>query len=240
MSSCGDSYCTSCRKVSCVSGTSASSLIAGVPQPCRSVFSCSVQHHTHKPTRKLPLPQPISGFVPTAVAKWPASGGSLLSKSSSSVPHRWPLPLHETNLSNSNPSRVPARSVPLRLRPRPIPSSRTHPAISQILYPRNSLPLSLVVLHATPLATLHTTPYPHSIPIGPASAATTGGFLQVAVSKARKTAPSPASTTRASDTQLRLSSQVVADLVFLQLLCFRADSNGVDPFQKKGSDLRAE
>ena len=54
MSSCVASCCTSSRRVSCASGTSVSWPIAGVPQLCHSVFSCSVQHHNHKPGRKLP------------------------------------------------------------------------------------------------------------------------------------------------------------------------------------------
>jgi len=52
MNSCVASCCTSSQKVSCASGISASWPIAGVPRPCHSVFSCSVQHH--KPGRKLP------------------------------------------------------------------------------------------------------------------------------------------------------------------------------------------
>ena len=206
MSSCADSYCTSCRKVSCASGTSASSLIAGVPQPCRSVSSYSVQHPNHKPSRKLPPPQPISGFAPSAVGKWPASGGSLRTKSSSPVLHRWPLPLHETTLSNSNPSHVTTRSVPLRLRDGPISPSRTLTSISHTPYQSNSLPISPAVLNRMPLPTLHTTFYPHSIPIGPASAATTTSFLQTALSNARGapcTLP-PSCRKRASDKALAL------------------------------------
>src|SRR5215470_18747407 len=205
MSSCVDSYYMSCRKVSYASGTSASSLIASAPQPCHSVFSRSVQHPNHKPPRKPPPPQTNSGFVPTAAAKWPSSSGSLLTRSPSPVLRRSPLALHETTLSNSNSSHVTSRSVPLRLRAGPISSFRTLIAISQILYQRTSLLLSLAVLYCMPSATLHTTLYPHSIPIGPASAATTGGSLQVAVSKAPKQLPLPASPTRASDTALRLT-----------------------------------
>jgi hypothetical protein len=202
MSSCDDSYCISCRQVSCASGTSAFSLIASVPQPCRSVSSCSVQRPNHKPPRKLPPPEAISGFVPTAAGKWPSSSGSPLTRSPSPVLHRSPLALHETTLSNSNPSHVTACSVPLRLRAGPISPSRPLTPISPTPYQRNPLPTSLAVLYCMPSATLHTTVYRHSIPIEPASAATTGGFLQVAVSKARKQVPLPPSPTRASDTAL--------------------------------------
>jgi hypothetical protein len=49
-----------------------------------------------------------------------------------------------------------------------------------MLFLTNQFPLSSAVLYRTLSATLDTAVFPHSISIGPASAATTGGFLLTA------------------------------------------------------------
>ena len=189
MNSCVTSYCMCFRKVSCASGISASWPIAGVPRPCHSVFSCSIQRLDHKPSRKLPQSLlVISGFAPSAVARWRPSSGLLPPKSHSALHlFRSQLP-HETTIHITKSLPVPARAISLCfavLHIWPFP-------LFQSLFPRGLAfhptqerpPLSAAPQGNIPTQ-LDTTPPSDSIPIGPASAAITDGFLQVAVSKAR-------------------------------------------------------
>src|SRR4029434_7517528 len=95
------------------------------------------------------------------------------------VLHHCSLP-HETTLSNSNPSRVSASSLPLRLAAQQTSSARLLGAIYAILFRASQPLLSSAMLYRTISATLHTAVSSHSISIGPASAATTSGFLLAA------------------------------------------------------------
>ena len=182
MSSCVASCCTSSRKASCASGTSASWPIAGVPRPCHSVLSCSVQHHNHNPRRKLPQSaQLISGFAPSAVGRWRPSSDSRLSRSNSvlHLPRRQSP--HDTTVNITQSVRVAARAISLCLAVLQTWSSQ----LRQSLFPgrlalgptQEHPPLSSAPRNNSPTR-LHTACPSYSIPIGPASAATTVGFLR--------------------------------------------------------------
>src|SRR5260370_13525778 len=124
--------------------------------------------------------------APSVVDRWWSSRGTPLRTSNSGL-HRWSLLPHETTLSSSNPSRVSACSLPLRLAAEQISSCRFLGAVYAIRFRASQLPLSSAVLCRTVSATPHTAVSPHSISIGPASsAATTGGFLLTALSNARR------------------------------------------------------
>lgn len=85
-----------------------------------------------------------------------------------------------SSLSNSNPSRLSACCVPLRFAAEQNPSSGFPSVLSGILFRTNLSPLPSAALHCTASAMLSSAVSPHSIPIGPTSAATTGGFLLTA------------------------------------------------------------
>ena len=208
MNSCAASCCTCSPKVSCASGTSASWPIAGVPQPCHSVFSCSVQRHNHKPHSRLPPPVPtIFGFAPSAAGPWQPSRDSPLPRFSF-VLHlsrsRWP---HETTINITQSLRVSARAISLCLAVLQTSTFRLlqpwlHGRLT--LYPtqrHRALPSALC---RTAPAHLDTTAPLHSIPIAPASAARAASFKSLY----RKRANSPCSCDhlrlRASDTALGL------------------------------------
>jgi hypothetical protein len=71
-------------------------------------------------------------------------------------------------------------SVPLRLASQQISFSNLLSVVSAILSPVSQLPKPSAALYRTTLATFNTVVSSHSISIGPASAATTGGFLLTA------------------------------------------------------------
>ena len=160
-------FCCSCYpKVSCVFGTSVSLPTGDAPLSCRFVFNCSAPHRNHRPI-KTPVARTTSGAAPCVVDRWWSSKGSRLQKSNF-VPrlHRCsPLP-HETTLSNSNPSRVSACSVLLRLAAKQISSFRFLGALYAILFRRSQLPLSAAMLRRTVSAAPRTAASPHSISIG--------------------------------------------------------------------------
>jgi hypothetical protein len=131
----------------------------------------------------------ISGFALSAVGRWRPSSGLLLSRSNS-VLHlsRSRLP-HETTINITKSLRVSARAISLcfaLLQTLSFPLLEHSFPGSIALHPsKPRLVLSLLLRRTTPTH-LYTTPSFHSIPIGPASPATTGGSLQVDVSKARR------------------------------------------------------
>jgi hypothetical protein len=67
MSSCAASCCTCFPKVSCASGTSASSPTASVPHSYHFAFICSVQHRRQNKTFQAAKPQVIFGYAQNAV-----------------------------------------------------------------------------------------------------------------------------------------------------------------------------
>src|SRR6267154_3605944 len=175
------SYNSTCSpKVSYVFATSVSWPIGDVPLCSRFAFSCSARYKNPQPIRTSPPPMTRTTFgaAPSVVDRWWSSKGSPLQKSNF-VLHRCSLP-HETTLSNSNPSRVSACSLPLRLAAQQISSSRLLGALYAILCRPSQPLLSSAMLYRTISATLHTAVSSHSISIGPASAATTSGFLLAA------------------------------------------------------------
>src|SRR5208337_916231 len=195
MSSYADSCCICFRRVLCASETLASWPTVDAPHACRFVFTCSGRDQIHQPNKTPPpMTPPIFGAAPSVMAQWRSSKGLRLPKCDF-VLHRWSWPLHENSLSNSNPSRAPARSVPVCF------------AANEILYFNFSahslghrfalLPTLRRVglssaLRSTARQQLKTALSLHSISIGPASVATTGGLVQTALSNARK-APRPIS-----------------------------------------------
>src|SRR6266404_536975 len=178
MNSCAASCCTCSPKVSCASATLVSSPTAGALCCCRFVFTHSVQHSNLRPTKTLLAPT-ISGAAPCVADRWWSWKGSPLQKSNSVLHLRSPLQ-HETTFSNSHPSRVSTCCVPLRLASQQISLSNLFSVVSAILFLVRQLPKSSAVLYRTALAIFKTVVSSHSISIGPASAATTGGFLLTA------------------------------------------------------------
>jgi len=77
-------------------------------------------------------------------------------------------------------SRVSACTVPLRLAIQQLSSSSFLSTVFATLFRLSYLQISSAVLYHTVSVTLHTAVFPHSISIGPASAATTSGFLLTA------------------------------------------------------------
>jgi hypothetical protein len=153
MNSCAASCCTCFPKASCASATSVSWPTGDAPLSCRLVFNCSA-HHRKSRSIKTSLARTISGAAPCVVDRWWSSKGSRLQKSNF-VLHRSPLP-HETTFSNSNPSRVSACSVPLRLAAKQISPSSFLSALSAILFRNSQLSPSSAVLQRTVSATLRT------------------------------------------------------------------------------------
>src|SRR4029077_19738293 len=109
---------------------------------------------------------------------------------SSSVLHLFQSrPPHETTIDTTNILGVSALSVPVRLLGQytsPSRFSRSSIASKLATLTTVLLPMSSVVSPRAHPAHLHTAPPIHSIPIGPASAATTRGFVQTALSQARR------------------------------------------------------
>jgi hypothetical protein len=104
-------------------------------------------------------------------------GISCATKKPSGVHH---APVNTQLLSNPNPSRLSACSVSLRLNAEQNSILNFLSASSTILSSSSPFPASSAVLYRTVSATLHTAVSSHSISIGPASAATTSGFLLAA------------------------------------------------------------
>src|SRR5271169_5376642 len=175
MNSCAASSCTCSPKVSCAFVILVSWPIGDVPLSCRYAFTCLARHKNRRRI-KMPLARTVSGVVPSVVGRWWSSKGLRLQKSNF-VLHRCSLLPHETPLSNPNPSRVSACSVSLRLNPQQNSILNFLSASSTILCCPTPFPAPSVVLCRTFSATLHTAVSPHSISIGPASAATTSGFV---------------------------------------------------------------
>src|SRR5215467_229519 len=178
MSSCAASCYTCFPKVSCASATSVSWLTGDVPRSCRFAFTCSAQHKNREPNKTFHPPgtHMTCGAVPSVVDRWWSSSVSLLPKSNFAL-HRCSLLPHETTLSSPHPSRVSACSISLRLNPEQNSFPRLLSAGSAILSRCSQLSPSAAVLSRTVSATLYTAVSYHSISIGPASAATTGGLL---------------------------------------------------------------
>jgi len=96
------------------------------------------------------------------------------------VLHHWsPLP-HETTRARSNSLHASACSVPLRLALEQISSSNFLSSVSTIRSRAGQLVASSALLYRTVPAIFHTDISSHSISIGPASAATTGGSVLTA------------------------------------------------------------
>ena len=140
----------------------------------------------------LPMTRALFGSVPSVVGRWWSSRDSLLPKSNSvlhrsrsRLPHETTLIQHHENFACFGALRLlcvlpPNKSL---LPASPTLSSAAHSfVIRQLSVPR----VVCCASAAPPRRTSHATPPLHSICIGPASAATTGGFLQVVVSKARE------------------------------------------------------
>src|SRR5712692_1048721 len=198
MNSCADSCCTCFRKVLCASGTSVSWPTGDAPHSCRFAFRCSARHHLRRRSKRphLPMAQAIFGSAPSVLDRWWSSKGSPPPRFTFVLRPSWPLLPHETTLHSANTLRASARSVVLRLVAEQISSShfvmlsiRGHLALPEVS-PRSVLPSALCGVapsrlnNALPL---------NSNCIGSASAANAGGFLQVAVSKARQSTLLPSS-----------------------------------------------
>src|SRR5215831_18577761 len=185
MTSCAVSCCICFPKVSCVSATSVFSPTASVPPRCRSASNHCRQRHNSNSSEILPPSSATPGAVLNVGPRWRSSKRSRLLRFNF-VLHHWP---HEATLANSNSLRAYACSLSLCL------ASNKSP----LLPPLIALPATLsfpangtsAQTHGCP-ALRHGlgTPQHRSFPPlnlhKAASATTTGGFLHVAVSKARK------------------------------------------------------
>src|SRR5713226_9414478 len=178
MNSCVASSCTCSPKVSYAFAILVSWPIGDVPLSCRYAFTCLARHNNRRRI-KMPLARTVSGVVPSVVDRWWSSKGLRLRKSNFVLLHCSLLP-HETLLSNPNPSRLSACSVSLRLNAEQNSIRNFLGPSSTILSCPSPFPAPSAVLYRTVSATLHTAVSPHSISIGPASAATTSGFLLAA------------------------------------------------------------
>src|ERR1700752_1647839 len=181
MNSCAASCCTCSPRASCASATSVSWPTADAPLCSRFAFNCSAPHKNRKPNRTShpPMTRATFGAALNVVDRWSSSKDSRLQKSNFVLRHWSPLP-HETTLSNSNPLRVWAGPVPLRFAAEQISSFNLLNAVSALLPPARQLPASSAVLYSTVRASFYTAVSSHSVSIGPASAATTRGFLLTA------------------------------------------------------------
>jgi len=181
MSSCAASCCTCFPKASCVFATSVSWPTGNAPPSCRFVFNCWAQHNSPQPNKTChpPVTHLTFGAVPSVVHRWWSSKDSPQTKSNFALHPRSRLP-HDTTLSSSNPFRVAARYVSLRLNAQQNSSPSFPRTPATILSRTRQLPNSSAVLSRTVSPTLHTAVPAHSIPIGHASAATTGGSLLTA------------------------------------------------------------
>ena len=178
MNSCVASSYTCSPKVSYAFAILVSWPIGDVPLSCHYAFTC-LARHKNRTRIKMPLARTVSGVVPSVVDRWWSSKGLRLRKSNF-VPHHCSLLPHETPLSNPNPSRLSACSVSLRLNAEQNSILNFLGASSTILSCPSPFPAPSAVLYRTVSATLHTAVSSHSISIGPASAATTSGFLLAA------------------------------------------------------------
>ena len=178
MNSCADSSCTCSPKVSCAFAILVSWPIGDVPLFCRYACTCLTQHNNRRPI-KMPLIRTVFGVVPSVVDRWWWSKGSPLPRSNFGL-HRCSLLPHETLLSNPHPARLSACSVSLRLNAERNSIPNFLSAASTILSYDSPLPASSAVLNRTVSPTLYPAVSSHSISIGPASAATTSGFLLAA------------------------------------------------------------
>ena len=191
MSSCADFSCICSPSGSCVFATSASWPTADAPLRYRSAFSYSLRYQRRRPVKTVqpPMVRKIFGAVLNVLAPWSSSNGSLPLKSSS-VLHlfRSALP-HENTIDITNVLGVSAPAALLHLLGQQISPSRFSRSskVSKLASPTTvPLPISSAVLRRADPAHLRTAPPIHSIPIGPASAATTRGFVQTALSQARR------------------------------------------------------
>jgi hypothetical protein len=131
----------------------------------------------------------LSGFAPSALGRWRSSSGLRLPKSHSALHlSRSQLP-HETAIHITKSLRVPARAISLcfavlHIWPFPLLQSLFPGGLA--LHPTQEHPPMSAAPQGNSPTHLDNIPTSHSIPIGPASAATTDDFLQVAVSKARR------------------------------------------------------
>ena len=201
MNSYAASCCTCFRKASSAFATSASWPIADAPHSCRFAFMCSAQHSQPSKSYQPTMTLTIFDAALSAVDRWWSSKGLLLPRSnfallvpSSSLPH-------ETILYNTKILPASARSLSLCLvfyKTRLFDFSNL--LFARVLHLRHS---SLIQCRLPcPVAQLRhiftTPPSFHSISIGPASAATTGGFLLTALSNARRSALPPCTLPRSA------------------------------------------
>src|SRR6267378_6509135 len=122
MNSCVASCCTCFRTASYASDILDSWPTGDVLLPCLFAFSRSARPRRQNKTRHAPRTPVIFGSAPSVLDRWWSSRGSPLPRCNF-VLHLWsPLP-HETTSSNSNFSRVLARSVPYCLIAEQISSS---------------------------------------------------------------------------------------------------------------------
>src|SRR5208282_1508804 len=173
-------------------------------------FRCWAQHQNRTPNKTPPPPKTPATFgaAQSVADRWRSSKDLRLRKSNF-VLHRSPSP-HETTINITKGSGALSRSLLLRLLAQIIsssPSSRLSPP-SRRASP-TVIPLSTpsFLPCRTPSTHLYTGLFHHSIPIGPAPAATTGGFVQTAVSKARKRTALPPSSSL--EPRFRYSTSVI-------------------------------
>ena len=187
-----NSYVASCcicfRTASCASGISASWPTGNAPLSCLFAFSCSARHRRPSKTPQALRTLTIFGGAPSALDRWSSSRDSRLPKCNF-VLHRCSRLPHERTLYFGKTLRASPRSVVLRLIAKQISSSgflrhSLHNLFSQ--YPASGRTMLSAALRRTVPMHLYACPSLHSICIGPASAATAAGFLQVDVSKARR------------------------------------------------------
>ena len=178
MNSCAASSCTCSPKGSYAFAILVSWPIGDVPLSCHYAFTCLARHNNRRQI-KMPLTRTVFGVVPSVVDRWWSSKGLRLQRSNFGL-HRCSLLPHETPLSNPHPARLSACSVSLRL-------NAEQNSILNSLGPSSTMlscpsPFPGVSCRALPhsLHDTHTAVSSHSISIGPASAATTSGFLLAA------------------------------------------------------------
>jgi len=183
------SYAVSCcicsPKVSCASATSVFWPTASVPPPCRFASKhWGLRQNSNSSEILPPLRSTTLGAVRNAVPRWRSSKHSRLLKFNF-VLHRWP---HETTLSNSNSLRAWARSASLCHAPNQSPLLSPSITLAGTLsFPANTFSPQTPVCPAQ-RHSLRTPQHRSFLPLNlhkAASPAITGGFLHVAVSKAR-------------------------------------------------------
>ncbi len=179
MNSCAASSCTCSPKGSYAFAILVSWPIGDVPLSCHYAFTCLARHNNRRQI-KMPLTRTVFGVVPSVVDRWWSSKGLRLHRSNFGL-HRCSLLPHETPLSNPHPARLSACSVSLRLNAEQNSIRNSlGPSSTMLSCPKVRFPASPAVLYRTVSTTLHTVVSSHSISIGPASAATTSGFLLAA------------------------------------------------------------